>query len=491
MFVAGSGGTYDYTLSGASMRDGCVVVLGITTKIILVTSSETGGEVLSVNDGQIVRGVALLRSPNGALCVAAGGDGKRINVYRAEPMETFLVSQARPNNVGAGELKLLFSFGPHTKRITHVTTCDGNTILFADKFGEVFRLFLVWGLNDSLTMAQSDAAAPMFLLQHFSVMSALFLSAPICQRTPDMKETRRLFTCDKDCHVRVSCYPETFRIEQFLWTESPQSVVTSIAEVPDFSEKKRYSYFVTGSYKGKVHLWAADNALTNVSPTEPFTLFGTIFAPEQVDMNEEGAAAVVSVVYITSSSSHGESDRHAANGFLHGILIAYANAKDVVFVPLMESVDDHRLFFSLDGMTRTRLDSSPLAMVGLANNSALVLGRNGCVHVLQLVGVTGEGAPVCLVESRQVAMETAIKEIEKEHGGILFEKMDIFSQWHYDAVDPRTRKTIGTRMDSEEDEDENNDDDNKDGGEDVTRNTAVEDKLIGNKRKRMECRSDA
>ncbi|KAF8291449.1 hypothetical protein TcYC6_0124730 [Trypanosoma cruzi] len=491
MLVAGSGGAYDYTLSVASMRDGCAVVLGITTKIILATSSEAGEEVLRVNDGQVVRGVALLRAPNGAICVVAGGDGKRINMYRANPMKTFLAPDARANDVGAGEMKLLFSFGPHTKRITHIVTCDDNSILFADKFGEVFRLVLVWGVNDSLTMAQGDAAAPIFLLQHFSVMSALFLSAPICQRTPEMKETRRLFTCDKDCHVRVSCYPETFRIEQFLWTESPQSVVTSIAEVPDSSEKRGYSYFVTGSYEGKVHLWAADNNLINVLPTEPFTLVGSICAQEQADMDEEGAAAVVSVVYVTSSSSHGGIDRHAARGFLHGVLIAYANAKDVVFVPLMESVDDHRLLFALEGITRTRLDSSPLAMVGLATNSALLLGRNGRVHVLQIEGEAGEAAPVCLVESRQVAIETAIGELERENGSNLFEKMDIFSQWHYDAVDPRTRKTVGTRTDSEEDEDEKNDDDNKDGGEDVTHNTAVEEKLIGNKRKRTECRSDA
>ncbi|KAF8287764.1 hypothetical protein TcBrA4_0015470 [Trypanosoma cruzi] len=490
MLVAGGGGAYGYTLSVASMHDGCAVVLGITTKIVLAISSEAGEEVLRVNDGQVVRGVAVFRAPNGAICVAAGGDGKRINVYRANTMKTSLAPDARANDFGAGEMKLLFSFGPHTKRITHIATCDGNSILFADKFGEVFRLVLVWGVNDSLTMAQGDAAAPIFLLQHFSVMSALFLSAPIRQGTPDMKETRRLFTCDKDCHVRVSCYPETFRIEQFLWTESPQSVVTSIAEVPDSSEKKGYSYFVTGSYEGKVHLWAADNTLTNVLPTEPFTIVGSIYAPEQVDMDEEGAAAVVSVVYVTSSS-HGGFDRHAARGFLHGVLIAYANAKDVVFVPLMESVDDHRLLFALEGITRTRLDSPLLAMVGLATNSALVLGRNGRVRVLQIVGEAGEAAPVSLVESRQVAIETAIGEVERENGGNLFEKMDIFSQWHYDAVDPRTRKTVGTRADSEEDEDEKNDDDNKDGGEDVTHNTAVGEKLIGNKRKRTECRSDA
>ncbi|RNF00575.1 hypothetical protein TraAM80_07479 [Trypanosoma rangeli] len=485
MNASGSSGNHGHTLSFASMREECTVALGIATKIVLAFSGEAGAQMLTVDDGQVIRGIAFLRAPSGALCVAAGGDGKRINIYHAGLTGTSPEAQSHASSGRVGELRLVFSFGPHTKRITHVAAY-GDTILFADKFGEVFRLGLAWGLGDSLALAPSDATLPIFILQHFSVMSTLFLSAPIRRTTTDATETRRLFTCDKDCHVRVSCYPDTFRIEQFLWTEAPQSVVTSIAEVPNLSEMQRRSYFVTGNFDGKVHLWVADNTLIAACPTEPFTLIGSLSALKEADLNAEGAAAVISVVYATTSSLPDGVNKHAGMGYAHGVLVAYANTNDVVFVPLLEREDDHRLSFAVENVTRTRLDSPPLAMVGLATDSALLLKRTGRVQVLQLVGVADQEAVIHLAEPRHAALETAVGELVKENGGTLLEAMNLFSQWQYDAVDPRTRN-VGKVRAASDDVDDNNEDD----GEDVADSAPVEDKLAGGKRGRVESGGEA
>ncbi|RNF16824.1 uncharacterized protein Tco025E_05021 [Trypanosoma conorhini] len=487
MVAVGSAGAHGYTVSFASTREECTVAFGIATKIFLARSSETGEQVLTVDDGQVVRGTALLRAPSGALCVAAGGDGKHINVYHVGSAEPSLESQSHARNGRAGELRSLFSFGPHAKRITHVAACDEASILFADKFGEVFRLGLAWGLSDSLTLAPGDATAPMFLLQHFSVMSTLFLSAPIRQAINDTAEARRLFTCDKDCHVRVSCYPDTFRIEQFLWIEAPQSVVTSIAELPDLSERRQHSYFVTGNFDGEVHLWVADNTLTAACPTEPFTLLCCLPAPKEAGLNAEGATAVVSVVYVALPSSPDGVGKHAGKEYSRGVLVAYASTSDVVFVPLLQCNDDYRLSLSTENVTRMRVDSPPLAMVGLATNSALVLGRTGRVQVLQLVDVAGEPPAIRLAESRHAALETAVGELAKGSGGSLLKEMKLFSQWRYDAVDPRTRRTGKTRTASEEDDDDD-DDDHED---EVTDSAPVEDKLAGGKRPRDKSRGEA
>ncbi|ESL11954.1 hypothetical protein TRSC58_00287 [Trypanosoma rangeli SC58] len=485
MTASGSSEAHGQTLSFASLREECTVALGIATKIILALSTETGAQMLTVDDGQVVRAIAFLRAPSGALCVAAGGDGKRISVYHAGLIGTSLETQSHANNGRVGEMRSVFSFGPHTKRITHVAAC-GDTILFADKFGEVFRLGLAWGLGDSLAPAPSGATLPIFILQHFSVMSTLFLSAPIRQTITDATETRRLFTCDKDCHVRVSCYPDTFRIEQFLWTETPQSVVTSIAEVPNLSEKQRHSYFVTGNFGGKVHLWVADNTLTAACPTEPFSLIGSLSAQKEADLNAEGAAAVVSVVYATTSSLPDGVNKNAGTGYSHGVLVAYANTNDVVFVPLLEREDDHRLSFAVENVTRTRLDSPPLAMVGLATNSALVLKRTGRVQVLQLVGVAKQEAVIRLAEPRYAALEMAVGEVVKENGGTFLEAMNLFSQWQYDAVDPRTRN-IGKVRAASDDVDDNSGCDGEDGAD----SAPVEDELAGGKRVRMESGGEA
>ncbi|KEG15294.1 hypothetical protein DQ04_00121260 [Trypanosoma grayi] len=448
---------HGYSLSAASLRGERVVVFGVVKNIILAINDGTDEHAFVVNDDQVVRDVALLETPGGACCVVSGGDGKRINVYNVPSVQGTKDQSIQHNGTHTGTLALAFSFGPHSKRITHVATSDDATILFADKFGEVFRLGFLWGPNQNI-MAAGGEVAPVFLLQHFSVMSTFFLSAPLRQpkcgqdslqtasTRAGLAASRRLFTFDKDRHARVSCYPETFRIQQYLWTDAPQSVVTSITEIPDTAESGRYSYFVVGCHNGTVHLWVADNMAPSECIADPFTLIGSIVAQKSVPKGDEEVSAVVSVVCLTSSSPG--SDSRVDESHSRGILITCANTMDVIFVPLRKSDDNHKLLFCADGATRTRLESFPVAMVGYSTDSALVLQRSGRVQVLQLTH--GDGPVVAhLAEAQHAPLEKAIGGLLQGPLRTLLSEMDLFAQWNYDAVDPRARKK-NTRASSED-----------------------------------------
>ncbi|ORC90505.1 uncharacterized protein TM35_000083030 [Trypanosoma theileri] len=481
--MSSGGETHDHSVSIASVRGEGLIAIGINTKIFIVIHDGVKEQTGVVDDGQVVRGVAFLQSSTGSRYLVSGGDGKRINMYSIPTLKG--ISEEQSNLFSAG-IPLSFSVGPHTKRITHVATCGDSTILFADKFGEVYRLSLTWTPDQTpnsgvTTTMIKCGSAPVFLLQHFSVISTFFLSSPISgkslmdhstengnEKTRTMLPLigRRLFTCDKDRHARVSCYPDTFRIEQFLWNETPQSVVTSITEIPDPTGLGKNSYFVVGCFNGMIHLWVADNTLLDASTSEPFTLLTTL-SPEDVGVvnstipttADDGATtrAVVSLVHVDMSSSINTEIHTNGKSNTQGIFIAYAGIKDVIFVPLKYDISTQKLSFSMETIKQTHLESFPLAMIGLNNDSAFLLGRDGCPRILRLIHKETEST-IQLVKECYAELEKEIVNYTQgaADGTLLLRDMNLFALWNYDAVDPRTRKR-NARAVSEDD------DDNEDG----------------------------
>lgn len=242
------------SLSTATYLDKALAI-GYGRKVILGRFSAVAADVgtcvdttiLNDEDG-MVRTVAFLPIPDGPLCLVCAGDGKKINVYNLSSSEE---DQERRVSVTTP----CYSFGPHTKRITHLATNSEGTIVFADKFGEVYRLRLCWSPEHHVEPDGDTASPASFLLQHLSMFTCLFLSSPIL-RTEEISSTedrnntfcRRLFTCDKDARVRCSRFPETYVIEQYLWRKLPptenttaqpdddgplhQSPVTVMTEIP-------------------------------------------------------------------------------------------------------------------------------------------------------------------------------------------------------------------------------------------------------------------
>ena len=86
-------------------------------------------------------------------------------------------------------------------------------VIFGNKFGEVYAIALL-----QTPTGVVFGPAPVFLLQHFSVLSALALvgyGRPTTDGTAS--DHCRIITCDRDAHTRVSKYPAAYEVEQFLW----------------------------------------------------------------------------------------------------------------------------------------------------------------------------------------------------------------------------------------------------------------------------------
>ncbi|KAH9578440.1 hypothetical protein LSM04_008696 [Trypanosoma melophagium] len=471
--------THDHSLSIASVRGEGVIAIGISTRIFVVIRDGVGEQTGVVDDGQVVRGVAFLQSPTGSCYIVSGGDGKRINMYSIPSPKGMFASKMEQSELFSAGIPLSLFVGPHTKRITHVATCGDSTILFADKFGEVYRLSLTWtpdqtsnsGVTTTVVKCKSP---PIFLLQHFSVISTFFLSSPISGKkliyhsteNENEKTTttlhivgRRFFTCDKDRHARVSCYPETFRIEQFLWSEAPQSVVTSITEIPDPTGLGKNSYFVIGCYNGMVHLWGADNTLLDASAVETFTLLATL-SPQQLGVIPTAAGdgaisrAVVSVVHVAMSST--DSGIHAdGESNTQGVFIAYDGISSVIFVPLTYNPSNQKLSFSVETTIQTPFESFHLAIIGLDSNSAFLLGRDGRPRVLQLTRRETKSTIQLVDRCYEKLEQEILNHTQDGAAGTRLRDINLFALWNYDTVDPRRRKRNARDVSDDEDEDGN------------------------------------
>lgn len=530
------------------------VVIGFGTKFIIgrypLDDSSTPSPYNSVlvDDGQLVRAVGFLQIPDGPLCVVTAGDSKLINVYNVSSWKqnnplaiedssddddggdgAVHVSEVdimndkarhgasqtvRANAKAMKELakaeywKPSFQYGPHAKRITTLATCAEGTIIFADKFGEVYRLRLSWSPSHTIEV-DGDASKPaMFLLQHFSILSTMFLSSPIprieaVSSAEDRSSVacRRLFTCDKDRHARVSRYPETYVIDQFLWTRnSTQSVVTCVAEIAYMEDSAVYdtmyntkaecvnkrnksfnapfSYYATGTYTGDVHFWAAKNYIPVEKNEEPFHLIST-FRPRVAGGAFEDLGAVVAITVLTSGIDRFGYPRHPRDS-PRGVLVAYERGCDVFFVPIYDNMGPYALHPAIVATTRTTLTARPAAMVPSNDATAFVLKRDGTVSFLRLCDVpppaTGCPARACSfnanisVELRETDVKMPYLEerirsvmcgpaLTSPPDGVAggerqteLEALDLSAPWRYEAVDPRTRRRESGREDSKESE---------------------------------------
>ncbi|EPY35645.1 hypothetical protein STCU_01029 [Strigomonas culicis] len=509
------------------------MVFGFGTKLIIsrfpVSDDESPSPYNStiVEDGQIVRAVSFLRIPDGPLCVVTAGDGKMINVYNvssdkaanphaqdssdeeedeAKKHQTFVTHLSKPS----------FSYGPHTKRITSLATGEDGSVIFADKFGEVFRLRLSFSPQHTIEVSGDLKAPAVSLLQHLSTLSTLYLSAPVprledVSMTEDVRnvEPRRLFTCDKDRHARVSRYPETYSIEQFLWAKrGHQSVVTCLTEVPSLCDgdtdaptaatsghktaNKRnrrhnapYCYYVSGEASGRVCFWAARNDVLDGDPAPSFHLISSFAAGSGgqgdhraalqapsgaegqpvVEDNTKAYGSVVSVTYVVLNRT--ELCALHPRDYVRGILVAYEKSSELLYLPLY-NMGEYGLHVSAAHQERIPLPRPPVALASTSDSNAVALLRDGSLTFVGLVQKpdadrTDEEKKICSVCSnisaspkvlpwRMPYLEQRIKSVMCQPAGgaaggqTQLEALDLCAHWKLEPSDPRNRE-----RDSDED----------------------------------------
>lgn len=436
------------------------------------------------DDGQLVRSVAFLEIPNGPVCLVSAGDNKMINLYNV-------------SNKGEGGAasekdfsKPCFSYGPHTKRITHVIASQEGVVIFADKFGEVYRLGLTWSPEHRVEVHGNGAAPASFLLQHFSIFSALFLTSPVLRAegvagTEDEANVlpRRLITCDKDNHVRVSRFPESYCIEQYLWgKEKTQSVVTAITEIPllqttgaslfgkttvttadggvslvmdaargSTQELGAQTYLLLGFRSGAVALWCGRNGLPQNSTETVFTLLQT-FPPE-------GSAGVVGLCCAVANRDTNGVTRHPDDTPM-GFFVAHEGSCEVLFYPILCSAQS-TLRASREQMRRVEVPHPVLALRRCSAAGAVVLTRAGTLHFVELCPAQGLQHNKSLESQEftvQIRSDYALTDMEgllKRHcfpaEGISLANIHLWAQWENEVLDPRARKRPHTEDDEDDD----------------------------------------
>ncbi|KIY68892.1 WD40 repeat-like protein [Cylindrobasidium torrendii FP15055 ss-10] len=130
-----------------------------------------------------------------------------------DPSRTFLATIADDKMLKvwdlSGTLKLA-SQRELPKKPTDVSfTQDGQTILVADKFGDVFRYSEVPPTEnpprDRGSLVSHDATSGNLILGHTSVLTSFTMS----------HDEKYVITADRDEHIRVSWYPQGFCIESY------------------------------------------------------------------------------------------------------------------------------------------------------------------------------------------------------------------------------------------------------------------------------------
>ena len=161
----------------------------------LLRANSTGdGVPLLAADGTAVAVRSARFGPTGATLVT-GGDDKRVRVW------------------DVASATCLRSWLHHKKVACVDLSAEGETVLFADRFGEVY----------SVPLGAAENATPTLMLGHLSPVSHLRL-AP---------SGNSVLTADREGHVRSSCYPHAFVIESFyLLHTSPLQVMLPTATAP-------------------------------------------------------------------------------------------------------------------------------------------------------------------------------------------------------------------------------------------------------------------
>ncbi|CCW66161.1 unnamed protein product [Phytomonas sp. Hart1] len=488
---------------------GKAVALGFGSKLVVSLSLMNGMDgpglpnSVIIDDNQMIRAITFVQFSGGPLCVVTAGDAKYINVYNLDSLvhcnpdtsHRNIANAHSEENTAALQLSLVksviheirpcYRHGPHTKRILSMITDVDGGIIFADKFGEVYRLPLSW--NPSSQMVEGvtgDGKTPaMFLFQHFSLISTLYLCSPIppCGKFLEEcggRDRRRIFSCDKDHHCRVSHYPEVYNIEQFLWPQSGKAaVITCVEEIPFLARKaadasvrpshtaepKAFSYYVSGNCDGEVFFWVARNDLSRNAPEEPFQLVST-GRPESSDGTRLETGAVLSVVYLACGLGAPDSPGPPCDS-PGGVLVAYEKLKAIVLFQL-SSTNENRPegYHSLVVGGRIQLEQFPVAMVRYDESTALIVDRDGATTRVHLSGTRGLVHPnrhmvgdmqttapelhtsnnctnpeLRLLPHVETPLEDGIKNIITLNGINLLSKLNLFAQWQYIVSDPQTR----------------------------------------------------
>lgn len=360
---------------------------------ILLSDTAALDSVSVINETQNIEALTFARtSIDGPLNVVSAGESKMIHFYDV-------------NTALRGEDKPWYSYGPHTKRITHVVACEAGTIIFCDKFGEVHLL----DVSPSATRENKQVGSR-FLLQHFSFFSCLFVSNSVSNGSTSF---RRLFTCDRDCRVRVSHYPEVFRIEQFLWYQSSPSVTTVVTEILPPSVGDDVKHYALGHHDGSVSFWQALN--TAASDTLNSVSLKHLHAPP------EEKKSVVGLCHMEEAA---------------GVLIGY-DSNQVAFIPVITNGGELTV---QENLTQTlSLPHPVIAMVKCESSAALVVTRDGVFHFVHLTNVNGSFTLSLRAKSIDgLRIETF--SLANPEGKCLLWDVSIEDQWKSDAKDPRNRK---------------------------------------------------
>eukprot|EP00758_Cryptobia_borreli_P003957 Tbor_TRINITY_DN4088_c0_g1::TRINITY_DN4088_c0_g1_i1::g.11766::m.11766 len=322
--------------------------------------------------------------------IIVGGDKKLLELFNYRNSGHNYISNNKQE--GGSYLPPVASFGPHQKRIedivvvhdnnnanlTHSTNLNSTdvinnqtevkiaTIVFSDSCGEVFMVDL---MKKESNVFQFQPVAT-FLLQH----TATVLTTFNIMRYPSYN--MRLVTCDRDSHVRVSKFPNTFIIEQFLWaatlkptgghfkqssviaTEEPtttntisesasvteavmgrnvsQAPVTCVLEfrTGDVCES---TIIVTGDVVGRVAIWSCSNGAAGTVDLED-----NQGLPKSVQAGEDDEFHLIQTFDFSSAAvEHGGeiiglSQLSSRNGNT-GILVAINHADNMYFIPILVS----------------------------------------------------------------------------------------------------------------------------------------------------------
>ena len=333
------------------------------------------------------------------------------------------------------EAKVL-SIYPATKKVQILHPLTPDSILMADKFGDVY-LHRIQGRNtDSPSWVDGE---PQFVLQHLSIFTALAI-VPAAGTS-----AARVISCDRDDHVRVSRYPDTFYIDNYLWGPAPQTPVVSIAVA---TQSDCSSYVLLGTATGRVAIWRLKP--TNIQPaveTETQPNLEELVVVH--DATEKGC--VVGAVHLVSS----EDSR--ADGFV----VAYEQSDNLCFfsIPALAAKSPAKATIDVVSgdtiavsSTRLQFGGLPLALEAFqsrhaSSNRAVILQRDGTMSWVTLVVGARNSA-----EIHVSAISNNNMAIQLQEWRAALETVDVKATWNTSISDPRSRKAGGDGSDDDDDE---------------------------------------
>jgi hypothetical protein len=272
---------------------------------------------------------------------------------------------------------------------------------------------------------------PKFLLQHLSIISSVGLIPPLSSSPPlsvvgnhldaavSKQSSWRIVSCDKDDHIRVSRFPDTFYIDNYLWNPLP-AAVTSLAVVE--SAPGEYILAV-GTDEGSVGFWSI--APTGIaSPTEGGQATTALEKFLCSYTGAEGCGAVVGLDTVTGSgpSSFG---------------VAFLKDPNVHFITV-PGLTDRRIQSTQHSLRAPVVHFSGDALSTVGASRALSLDRSGALCWLTSGSCEKKGLP------------GSITELCQQWGQASLEAVNVAAHWKEPVIDPRAKKGAKGNSDDEE-----------------------------------------